>query len=54
MAVRVARKFFELNPKEDGEGGDVGGSILWPARVDAWVATVLSCLTDWKTCGVLW
>lgn len=44
-------RFFGVEPKEDGEGGEVDGSIVGLHRVGAWMAAVVRCLTERETCG---
>lgn len=48
MTVPVVCKILGRSPREDGERGEVGGSIVWLARVDALVAAVLS---EWPDCA---
>lgn len=52
MAVSVVRKFSGFSPREEGEKEEVERFIVCLARLDAWVVTVVRCLTARETCWV--
>lgn len=50
-AGQGARKFFGFGLRLDGDGVEVEGSIVWLARFDAWLVTVVRCLIERKQSG---
>lgn len=52
MAMWAVREYSGFNCRGDVVGGEVEWSIVGLAPVDVWLATVVRCLTERKTCGV--
>lgn len=44
-------KGIAANRDRTGDGSFVDGSIKWPTRLDAWIATVAECLTEKESRG---
>lgn len=51
--IWVVGKCIEFNANSHDDAREVEGCTAWLGHVDAWIATVVRCLTEWKVREIL-